>query len=293
MCVEKAWRSEMIQETGRVREALVALIVFFVVGCAAGMPGKVDFSGLPTRAASAEELATQVNRDGEQIRGVKGRLEMGLRKKPGEPIKRCRGMLLSRNGWHGADSAGLYLKGYKRLTPTFFTMVSDGTQFWFHIPRDNTVYTGPVEFSGGHHAEHEIPLDAGDLLRALFIRPVEREDRFEVQDEGPSYRVTIYGDGRLQRKLWIERRRFTVQREIYYYPDGAPQLEIERTEYVEANGHRYPGKVVLRDAASGSSIFLEFDSMTINPQVIRDKLFHFDMPAGVGIERIGQTDRSA
>jgi len=294
MCVERAWRNERRQGTYGARGALVSLVVpLLVIGCAASMPGRVDFSGLPTRMASAEELATQLNRDGEQIRVVKGKLQMGLRKKTGEPIKRCRGVLVSRNGWHGVDSAGLYLKGYQRLTPTFFTLVSDGSEFWLHIPRDNTVYTGPLEFSRNRHEEHEIPLDAGDLLRALFVRPVDGDDRFEVQEEGPSYRVTIYGDGRLQRRLWIERTRFTVQREIYYYPEGAPQLEIERAEYVETDGHRYPGRVVLHDPASGSSIFLEFDSITINPEMIVDKLFHFDMPAGVGIERIAQTDRSA
>jgi hypothetical protein len=232
----------------------------------------------------------QLNRDGAQIRGVKGKLEMGLRKKPGEQVKRCRGVLLSRNGWYGIDSLGLYLKGYKRLTPTFFTLVSDGREFWFHIPRDNVVYTGPLEFSGNRHAGHEIHLDAGDLLRALFLRPVDTKDVFEVEEEGQAYTVTVYGDGHLERKLWVERSRLTVQREIYYHPDGTPQLEIRKTGYVEADGHLYPGKVVLRDAVSGSSIFLEFDSMTINPEAIQDKVFRFDIPEGVGVERIVRTD---
>ena len=114
-----------------------------IVACGGSGLKTVDCTGLPERSATPEELIAQINSDGRTFRALKGKLGMGLQKAAEEEAKRCSGMLLAEN----SASKGLYLKGYKRLIPTFFTLVSDGNYFWFHIPRDDVVYTGPVEFS--------------------------------------------------------------------------------------------------------------------------------------------------
>jgi hypothetical protein len=267
-----------------VRRILFAAL--FLTACVGGESlQRVDYSTLPQRSASPEELVAQVNNDGAAIAGLKGKLELGLQKGPGEDFKRCRGMLLSRR----EPEQGLYLKGYKRLIPTFFTLVSDGVEFWFHIPRDDVVYTGPADFSWTRHDSLDVYLNAGDLFRALYVRPVHAGSAIDVQDEDTAYVVSIYAGAVIDRRLWIERKRFNVVRELYYDSNGIEQLEIRRKEYVDVDGRLYPASLVLRDAVSGSSVFLDFNSITFDPENVPDNAFRFDIPEGVDVKRLEPT----
>ena len=198
----------------------VFLMAVVAVGCGGSGLKSVDYTNLPLRTTTPEELVSQVNRDGDAIAALKGKLGLGLQKGIGEQVKRCSGMLLAER----SPERGLYLKGYKRLIPTFFTLVSDGGEFWFHIPRDDAVYTGPVEFSWSKDDSLELYLNAGDLFRALFVRPVDVGAAFEVQADDTAYVVTVYAGDVVARKLWVERKRFTVVRELYYDGDGIEQL---------------------------------------------------------------------
>jgi hypothetical protein len=117
--------------------------VCLLIGCGGRGLRLFDFSDLPVRSATPEELVAKINRDAASLQGLKGKLGMGLQKQTDKVARRCSGMLLAESG----PRRGLHLKGYKRLIPTFFTLVSDGEDFWFHIPRDDVVYTGPVDFA--------------------------------------------------------------------------------------------------------------------------------------------------
>jgi len=256
--------------------------VFVVAACGGSGLKTVDYTDLPVRSASPEELVSQVNSDGDAIAALKGKLGLGLQKGIGEEVKRCSGMLLAEN----SSEKGLYLKGYKRLIPTFFTLVSDGREFWFHVPRDDVVYTGPVEFSWSRDDSLELYLNAGDLFRALFLRPVDVTAAFEVQADDTAYAVTVYAGDVVARKLWVERKRFTVVRELYYDGDGIEQLEIQRKEYVDLDGRLYPASLVLRDLISGSSVFLDFNSITLDPENVPDNAFRFEVPGGVEVKRV-------
>jgi hypothetical protein len=257
-------------------------VVVIAVACGGSGLKTVDFSDLPVRSASPDELLSKINDDGRAVTALKGKLGMGLQKGIDEEIKRCSGMLLAEN----SSGKGLYLKGYKRLLPTFFTLVSDGGEFWFHIPREDVVYTGPVEFSWSEDDSLEMYLNAGDLFRALFVRPVDAAAGVEVQTDESTYSVTVYNGDAVARKLWVERKRFTVVRELYYDSDGIEQLEIQRREYVDLDGHLYPASLVLRDMISGSSVFLDFNSITPNPENVPADAFRFEVPNGAEIRQV-------
>ncbi|MGD8413581.1 MAG: hypothetical protein PVF33_05085 [Candidatus Latescibacterota bacterium] len=262
---------------------LLTCAIIAIVSCGASGLQTVDFSGLPILSASPEDLISRINRDGGSIPLMKGKLGMGLQKGPDEEVKRCSGMLLAEN----STVKGIYLKGYKRLIPTFFTLVSDGSEFWFHIPRDDVVYTGPADFAWGDEDSVELYLNARDLFRALFVAPIEPDEVSEVRESGGKYAITVYGGGAVKRKVWVERKRFTVVRELYYDSNGLEQLEIERKEWVDVEGHLYPSSLVLRDLVSGSSVFLEFNSITVNPQNVPDNVFEFTAPSGARVEQVG------
>jgi outer membrane lipoprotein-sorting protein len=263
--------------------------LFLVAACGGSGLKTVDFTNLPVRTTTLQELVSQLNRDGESIATLKGKLGMGLQKGPDEEVRRCSGMLLADN----SSARGLYLKGYKRLIPTFFTLVSDGTEFWFHIPRDDVVYTGPMDSSWSEDDSVELYLNTRDLFRALFVGPLEVDAVFEVQAVDTVYELSVYSGDIVARKLWIERKRFTVVRELYYDVNGIEQLEIQRREYVDLGGRLYPASLVLRDLISGSAVFLDFKSITVNPEDVPESAFQFRMPEGVRVKQVARNQTEA
>jgi hypothetical protein len=266
----------------RVSVPIVLVLAVLAAGCGGGGLRAVGYSGLPVRSVSPEELFAKINTDGAAVTSLKGKLAMGLQKGTGEEVKRCSGMLLA----EGFPERGLYLKGYKRLMPTLFTLVSDGSEFWFHVPRENVAYTGPVEFMWDRGDSLEMYLNAGDLFRALFIRPVDAAGAIEVQADDTSYVVTVYAGGAVARRLWVERKRFNVVRELYYDGGGTEALEIQRKKYVELDGRMYPSSLVLHDLISGSSVFLDFDTITLDPENVPENAFRFSLPNGVEVRRV-------
>ncbi len=257
-------------------------VCLVTTGCGGGGLRVVDLSDLPVRTATPEELVAEVNRNAFSLVGVKGYLEMGLMKGPGEKIRRCSGMIVAVNPPRG----GLYLKGYNRLNPTFFTLVSDGDAFWFHIPRDNVVYTGPLDFAWSRDDSLAINLNARDLFRALFVGPVVAGGTWDVLEKEAFYVITVYGKDRVTRKIRIERKGFTIVQETYYDVEGHAQLEIQRKDFTDIDGRLYPASIVLLDLISGSSVFLDFSEITLDPKNVPGEAFRFRIPDDVDVRPI-------
>jgi outer membrane lipoprotein-sorting protein len=227
-------------------------------------------------------LVDQLNHDGASISALKGKLSMGLQRTPDDGVRRCSGMIFAAKEPDG----GVHLKAYKRLLPTFFTLVSDGKDFWFYIPRDDLVYTGSVDSSWSHEDSLEFYLDANDVSRALFVSPVDAAGDFVVQDRESNYELTVYAQGAVARRLWIERKRFTVVREVHYDEGGIEQLEILRSEYVDLEGRLYPASFVLHDLVSGARVFFDFGSIALEPENIPEDAFRFRVPDGAEVKQV-------
>ena len=257
----------------------------WILGCAGSRPPETGLEALPLSSLSRDSLTARINQDAASVTSLKAKLQLGMRVPPEEDFKRCRGVVASRSLWNGQSEAGLFLAGYRQLIPTLFTLVSDGREFWLHVPYDNTAYNGPL---GGPHPVRrgrEIQLDVLDLFRALFVEPLDSRDSVEVAEESSEYVVSLSREGGLQRRLWIERRGFTVPREIYYGAQGDARLQIDREAYTVAGGRRYPTRILLREAATGSTVLLEFSSMTLQPEKLDDRLFQPKLPPGTIIQR--------
>lgn len=261
---------------------VTSVAVCLLTGCSGGELRVVDFSDLPVRTATPEELVAEVNRNAVSLVGVKGYLEMGLMRGPGEKARRCGGMIVAVNSPRG----GLYLKGYKRLNPTYFTLVSDGDEFWFHIPRDNVVYTGPLDFAWSRDDSLALYLNARDLFRALFVGPIKADATWDVLETEAFYVITVYKKDRVTRKIRIERKRFNVVHETYYDVEGLAQLEIQRKDFADLDGRLYPVSLVLLDLISGSSVFLDFSEITLDPENVPDDAFRFRIPNNVDVRPI-------
>jgi len=156
----------------------------------------------------------------------------------------------------------------------------------YPIPRDDVVYTGPMDFAWSRDDSLELYLNARDLFRALFVGPVKADAVWDVQDEDAYYVVTVYEKDRVTRQIWIERRGFNVERETYYDGDGLAQLEIERKGFADLDGRLYPASLVLRDLISGSSVYLDFSRITLDPENVSEEAFRFQIPDDVNVRTI-------
>jgi hypothetical protein len=271
-------------DTSRVR--ILAIVLAFwvtpvVFGCGGSQLKTVDGAALEMKTATSGELVSYINDDSERVTGLKGKLTLGIQRKPGDSVEKCRGVIVSENGV--SDRPGLYLKGYRRLLPTFFTLVSDGREFWLHIPRRDVVFTGPVEFSWNEGEDAAFYLKPVDLFRALYVNPIDVSAFVDVANEDSLYVVSIHaeGGGSIERVLWVERVGFSVVREVFYDSTGSETLEIRRTEMADIDGRVYPSRFVLRDRLGESTVYLEFNAMTLNPGNVNTGMFRFDIPDGV------------
>jgi hypothetical protein len=240
---------------------------------------------LPIRTASGEELA-QALRGAAALAGLRGKLTLGFREGARDGLRTCQGVLAARSPWAGGDT-GLYVKAYRSLVPTLFTLVSDGRVFWLHVPRDNVVYTGPVARRRGAAGEREIPIDPRDLFRALFVQPLGAGEVLEVEEQPDAYVLSARSDGRLRRRLWLERRRLTIRREVFYDASGSEEVSIDRERYVDAGGRLYPARLVLRDAATGGAVLLEFERVTLDPRDLEADAFRPRLPPDARTQAVG------
>jgi hypothetical protein len=264
-----------------------AALLASLAGCAhPGRPGE-DLDSLPVLAATPAELTARIDADAAAISGLKGALAVAYEEGAGRGARSCSAVLAARSP---RASAGLYLKGYRSLAPTLFTLVSDGVRFWLHLPRDNVVYTGPVARRGAAEI-HGIRLEARDLFRALFLEPVTAAGALDVVEEPSAYVVSVKRGGRLERRLWIERRRFTVRREAFYDGAGREELRIDRERWADAGGRPYPRRLRVLDAATGASVTLDLERISVNPNDLRADAFRPPAPAGARVVAVsGEED---
>lgn len=260
-------------------------LIPWIIGCASSKPPAARFDSLPLLTLTAAEVAARINENVASIPALKGKLELGMRVPPEDVFKHCRGVLAARSLWGGDGTPGLFLEGYRQIIPTLFTLVSDGREFWLHVPYDNTAYTGPL--GGPHPVRHgrEIQLDVLDLFRALFVEPVAPDDSLDVTAAGTEYVVAITSNGHRRRQLWLDRRSLTVPREVYFGPQGEVRLQIDREAYSVLGATSYPMRLVLTDSANGHAIVLAFDSLTLRPENLDDRVFRPKLPPATIVRR--------
>ena len=264
------------------------LTALLVCGCG-GRPAvePVDTSMMPEMEATAAELVDGINSRSDRIRGIKADLDMSFRRSPGEKTKGCRGKLVSLRAEREGGGSRIYLKGYKKLIPTFFTLKSDGTGFWLHIPSEKVVYSGPYNRTETADTA-EVDLEAADLARALFVEPFDPADVAGLSEESGVYILTLTRDGGLRRRLWIEKKMFAVVMEKYYNPLGGEDLELRRSKPALSGGMHYPLEITIFKPDSGREITMTIREFTLNPAGIPPEAFRFEVPLGTKVIRLDQ-----
>jgi outer membrane lipoprotein-sorting protein len=245
---------------------------------------------MPVMEATAMELVDGINARADSVRGIMADLDMFFRRSPGDKQRGCSGKLVAlRAEWEGAG-ARIYLKGYKKLVPTFFTLQSDGTGFWLHIPSEKTVYSGPYDRTETADTA-EVDLEAADLARALFVERFETADVAGLSEESGVYVLTLTRDGGLRRRLWIEKKMFAVVMEKYYNSRGGEDLQLRRSKHTLVGGTHYPLEITIYKTDTGREISLAIKELTLNPEGMPDKVFRFEAPLGTKVIRLDGEER--
>jgi hypothetical protein len=123
------------------------------------------------------------------------------------------------------------------------------------------------------------------------VEPPGPADVLEVREDAGVYVLSIFRSDRLYRRLWIERRRFAVEREVLYDQDGREELVILRERQRERDGRLQPERLSVQDRVAGGSVLLEFDSLTVNPPGLDSRAFRPLTPPGARVETVDGTER--
>ena len=267
---------------------LFVLTTLLAAGCGGGPSVEpVDITMMPELEATAAELVEGIDSRADSVRGIKADLDMFFLRAQGEKVKGCQGKLVALRGRGDADGSRIYLKGYKKLVPTFFTLKSDGTGFWLHIPSEKVVYSGPYDRAEGADTA-EVDLEAADLSRALFVEPFDPADVAGLSEESGVYILTLTRGGSLLRRLWIEKKMFAVVMEKYYNPSGGEDLELRRSKHTLVGGLHYPLEITIFKPDSGREISIRIRDLKLNPSGIPPEAFQFEAPLGTKVIRLDQ-----
>ncbi len=265
------------------------ILIFSVIvfsGCGGGPSVEpVDTSLMPEMEATAAELIDGINSRADSIRGIRAEFDLGFRRARGEKMTAYRCELVSLRGRSEVDGSKIYIKGFRELDSTFFTLTSDGTGSWLYFPGSNIVFTGPydrAEPAGGA----DVDIKTSVLAKALFVEPFLSADIAGLSEESGVYILTLTRDGGLRRRLWIDKRMFAVVMEKYYDPRGAEELEFRRSKHTLAGGTHYPLEITILDPVSGGETILSINGLTLNPSGIPNETFQFVVPIGTDVERL-------
>lgn len=261
---------------------LLLMILAILAGCQT-VPQKT-LPPLKIQTVTLEELITKINESSAGLHSVKSTLNIRVREREAQEARECQGLL----AYVKPDK--IYLKGYRPLIPTFFTMVSKDGTFWVHLPKDNSVLTGKVsDLNASQNLEMGIRPD--DLERALNIHPLPTSTDYvvEMQEAPAQYILSVFrtnGTGKfLERQIWIERFFLNVEREVYLNAYGVAEVDITRKNYMNENKIYFPQEIAIYRPDRGSTLFLKVNKLTINPE-LNPKLFNFEMPGGATVEEL-------
>ena len=252
---------------------------------------------LPLQSAS---LASLVDRLGERTRSIQTLKALVVIRPEGRPAVNG-SLMLARSDEGGA--AFFRLKGFDWLGRTLFDIGSDGDRIRIVVPSQDRVIEGRLDGLD----DSGLPLPAAELRRLVstVLGPYIGPDEIPVlEEQGRMYLIHLIRlpegtpgkEGRLTRRLWIERTHMRLVRVELFGPaeitgtadlsgDGPRAVSAVEFEdysiYAGRDGPRmaWPGRLILTRPAgqagwakrdgdlAGSRLILEFREVHLNPDI--------------------------
>lgn len=266
--------------------SIIVFIVLLLSGCGGGPSVEpVDTTMMPEMEATSSELIDRINARADSTKGIIAELDMVFLDSPGGQMTLFSGQLISIRARGPVEGSKLYLEGHRDIDKLSFTLISDGTGSWLYIPEENTVYTGPFDRAGPAGPDG-IDIEAADLAKALYVEPFRPSDVAGLSEESGVYILTLTRDGGLMRRLWIEKKMFTVVMEKYYDSLGVEDLVVRRSKHAISDGEGFPLELTVVKPGSGWEISLIIRELELNPGDVPPGVFRFEVPPGTKVKRL-------
>jgi outer membrane lipoprotein-sorting protein len=228
--------------------------------------------------ASTGELVEGIEKNLSGIRRFKATCDMGFRFSGSPKLYTCKAKMLF-------DAPGrLYLRGYRSLLGTLFTMKTDGRNFSIYIPRKKKTFSGTEEKGLAAEQGEETPsglerLKPANILEALMLDSPQLEDggrRVVVGVLPDQYVLYVLRQGgdvlKPERTIRVERRHLTVLEHETFDEDGRLRGRYSFTGAIDVGGSTLPREVRMQRFWEGVEIRMAFSEVSTNVEV-EDKAF--------------------
>lgn len=188
-----------------------------------------------------------------------------------------------------SEGKKLYFKTFSPLTPHYFTLISRERKFWLKIPKEKTIFTGPLEAIG--QESFDLKVTPQDFQRMIFPNPIEKEgDSIKVEDGGHEWWVYLYstvGQKTVkERQLSVLKEGFRVVKDTRYSVSGNPYLEIQWENFQKnSDGSEFPTLITLFKPSNGYLLRIRLKKWEVTDQV-SPALFEMKPEEGFKLETV-------
>lgn len=298
----------------RRNAALSALALFLATlpttGCLLRTrPVEDQYSKVPLKEATQEELISGINQQAEAIHSLKATVDIdsssgGMKKGRVTDYKEIRGYVLARR----PDS--LHMIGLMPFVrTTAFDMVSDGQDFKLWIPPKNKFVIGKNEVTVPNISQPMENIRPQNIYEALLIRRIDPnteiavlENGYETLHDGKGHRVlqedyelTVIRRSDsgwiLSRKIIFSRVDLKPHRQFIYGEDAKVATDARYAEYKDYNGFSFPSRIEIYRPQEEYDITLNMLKVDVNTP-LRDDQFVLEQPPGAQVLHLDRPQSS-
>jgi len=298
----------------RRRAPLCAVALFLAILPATGCllrtrPVEDQYSKVPLKEASQQELIDLVNQQADAIQTLKAKVDIdssagGVKKGQVTDYKEIRGYVLARKPDY------LHMTGLMPFVrTTAFDMVSDGQQFKLWIPPKNKFVIGKNEVTAPNAKNPMENIRPQNIYDALLIRRIDPESEVAVLEKGyqtlhdakghrilqEDYELIIIRKegtgGRLSRKIVFSRVDLKPHQQVIYGEDANVATDAKYAEYKDFNGFSFPSRIEIYRPQEELDLTLNMLTVEINVP-LRDDQFVLEQPAGAQVQHLDRPQSS-
>ena len=234
--------------------------------------------------ATPQELIEDIETNFSGIRNFKASCGMGFRFSGAKKMHSCKGKMLFE------APNRMYLRGYRSLLGTFFTLKTDGSVFSVHVPRRKETFQGTeaeglTKETGEDHAIID-KLRPSHILEALLLGPLDlegenRKTAFAILPD--QYILSVFrtaGETLVPaRTIRIDRKALRVREHETFGEDGTLLGRYTFHRYIEVGDTYLPKDVWIKRFWEGIELRFSLSNVKFDTEV-DPKAFVPDAPIG-------------